>query len=71
MPSEQAKKNYAIAHKTGVDAEYAAAKIIRAIEKNIMRLRIGKDAYIFHYISRFMPRLGRFATRKIAEKLAG
>ena len=67
---EQAKKNYALAHKTGVDTEYAAAKIIRAIEKDNMRLRIGKDSYIFHYISRFMPRLGRFATKKIAAKLA-
>jgi short-subunit dehydrogenase len=68
---EQAKKNYAIAHKTGVDAEYAAVKIIRAIEKEKMRLRIGKDSFIFHYISRFMPGLGRFATKKIAAKLAG
>jgi len=67
---EQAKKNYAIAHKTGVDASYAAAKIIRAIEKNKMRLRIGKDAYIFHYISRFMPGLGNVVMKKIAAKLA-
>jgi len=52
---EQAKKNYAIAH----------------IEKNKMRLRIGKDAYIFHYISRFMPGLGNVIMKKIAAKLSG
>lgn len=68
---EQAKKNFDIAHKTGVDAEYAAAKIIRAIEKNKPRLKIGKDAYIFHFIMRFMPRLGNVVMRKIAAKLAG
>jgi len=68
---EQAKKNYAIAHKTGVNADYAAAKIVHAIEKNKMRLRIGKDAYIFHYISRFMPGLGNVIMKKIAAKLSG
>jgi len=67
---EQAKKNYEIAHKTGVDAEYAATKILRAVEKNKMRLKIGKDAYIFHFIMRYMPRLGSFAMKKIAAKLS-
>jgi len=59
-----------IAHKTGVDAEFAAAKIIHAIRKNKMRLKIGRDAHIFHFISRYMPWLGNFATKKIAAKLA-
>lgn len=67
---EQAKKNYDLAHKTGVDASYAAVKIIRAIEKNKMRLKIGRDAYIFHIIMRFFPGLGNFVTKKIAAKLA-
>jgi len=66
---EQAKKNFDIAHKTGVDAEYAAAKIIRAIEKNKSRLKIGKDSYIFHFIMRFMPSFGNFVMKKIAQKL--
>jgi short-subunit dehydrogenase len=66
---EQAKKNYEIAHKTGVDAEYAAKKIIQAIEKNKLRLKIGKDARIIHFITRFMPGLGNYAMRKIAAKL--
>jgi len=67
---EQAKRNFEIAHKTGVDAEYAAAKIIRAIEKNKSRLKIGRDAYIFHFIMRFLPRFGDFVIKKIAAKLA-
>jgi len=67
---EQAKKNFDIAHKTGVDAEYAAAKIIRGIEKNKMRLKIGRDAYIFHIIMRFMPGLGNVVMKKIAAKLS-
>ena len=68
---EQAKKNYEMAHKTGVDAEYAAAKIIRAVEKNKMRLKIGRDSYIFHIIMRFIPGLGNWVMKKIAAKLAG
>jgi len=67
---EQAKKNFEIAHKTGVDAEFAARKIIRAIEKNTPRLKIGRDAYIFHFIMRYMPGFGNFIMRKIAQKLA-
>lgn len=67
---EQAKKNFDLAHKTGVDADYAAAKIIRAIEKNKPRLKIGKDAHIFHFIMRYVPGLGGMLTRKIAQKLS-
>ncbi len=67
---EQAKKNFDIAHKTGVDAEYAAAKIIKAIETNKKRIKIGKDAYIFHFIMRYMPGFGSFIMKRIAQKLA-
>lgn len=66
---EQAKKNFDMAHKTGVDADYAATKIIRAIEKNKHRLKIGKDAHIFQFIQRFMPGFGSFIMKKIAAKL--
>lgn len=68
---EQAKKNYEIAHKTGVDAEFAAAKILKAVEKNKMRQKIGRDSHIIHFITRFLPGLGNFLTKKIAHKLAG
>lgn len=66
---EQAKKNFELAHKTGVDAEFAAAKIIKAVERNKYRVKIGKDSYIFHFIMRYMPRLGSKLTKKIAAKL--
>jgi len=68
---EQAKKNYDLAQKMGVEADYAAAKIIRGIEKNKMRVRIGREAYIIHYLTRFAPGLANLAMRKIAEKQAG
>lgn len=67
---EQAQRNFDIANKTGVDADYAAAKILRAIEKNKTRLKIGKDAHIFQFIQRFMPRAGNALMRKIAAKYA-
>ena len=67
---EQAKKNYEIAHKTGVDAEFAAAKILRAVEKNKMRVKIGRDSHILHFITRFLPGLGNKVMLKIAQKLA-
>lgn len=65
---EQARKNFDIAYKTGVEADFAAAKIVRAIEKNKPRLKIGKDAYIFHFIMRYLPGLGNVITRRIAAK---
>lgn len=67
---EQARKNFDLAHKTGVDADYAAAKIVRAIEKNKMRVKIGKDAYIFHILMRFFPGLANTAMKAVARKLA-
>ena len=65
---EAAKKNYDMAMRMGVDASFAAEKIIRAVEKNKKKIRIGKESYIFDYLSRFAPRLANLATRKIAEK---
>ena len=67
---DQARKNFELAHKTGVDADFAARKIIQAIEKDKKRIKIGRDAKIIHFLARFMPWLGDFAMRKIAEKQA-
>ena len=67
---EQARKNYEMAYKNGTDAGVTAAKIIRAVEKNKQHLKIGYDAHILHFISKFMPRFSRFAMKKIAQKLA-
>ena len=65
---EAARKNYELAMKFGTDRDVAVAKIVRAIEKNKKKVRIGKDAYIFDYISRFIPGLWNVLGRKIAAK---
>ena len=67
---EKARKNFELAHKTGVDVDFAARKIIRAIEKDKKRIKIGRDSRIVHFIARYMPWLGDFLMRKIAEKQA-
>ena len=64
---EAAKRNYAIQQKTGIDADKAAAKILRAVEKGKVRQRIGRDAYLFDYVTRFTPWLANFAMKKIAK----
>ena len=67
---EAAKRNYAIQQKTGIDADKAAAKILRAVEKGKMRQRIGKDAYLIDYITRFAPWLANIAMKRIAQTQA-
>jgi len=67
---EAAKRNYAIQQKTGIDADKAAAKILRAVEKGKMRQRIGKDSYLIDYITRFAPWLANIAMKKIAQTQA-
>ena len=65
---DAAKKNYDLAMKVGMSAEMAADKIIRAVEKSKKRVRIGKDSFLFDYVSRFAPGLANFAMTKIAQK---
>ena len=67
---EAAKRNYAIQQKTGIDADKAAARILRAVEKGKMRQRIGKDAYLIDYVTRFTPWLANLAMKKIAHSQA-
>jgi short-subunit dehydrogenase len=50
-----AQKTYELAQKIGVTPEYVAARILKAIEKNKMRIRVGKDAIIFDIIKRLIP----------------
>ena len=52
---ETAAKSYAMAQKIGVSAEYAAARIVSAVEKNRLRLRIGKDAVLIDILKRLIP----------------
>jgi len=65
---ETAKKNYELAMKMGIDADKAAVKIINAVERNKKKIRIGKEAFIFDYLSRFAPGLEKFLVKKIAQK---
>jgi len=65
---EAAKKNYEIAMKMGIDADKAAAKILRAVKRNKKKIRIGKEAHLIDYMNRFMPPLANLAMRKIAQK---
>lgn len=67
---EAAKKNYDMAHKMGIDADKAAAKILRAVEKGKRRQIIGKESYIIHYLSRFAPPIASAAMKSIAKKQA-
>ena len=50
-----AQRNYDLAQRTGVDAEYAARIIIEAVEKEKIRVRIGRDSFILDWMKRVMP----------------
>lgn len=52
---KQAEKSYKMVEKMGNTVEYAAEKIVNAIEKDQQRLRIGKDAIITDWLSRYIP----------------
>ncbi len=53
---ETARKNYQLAQKIGVTPEHAADRIINAILKNKMRIRIGGDAVILDIVKRLLPK---------------
>jgi short-subunit dehydrogenase len=50
-----AEKSYKMVEKIGNSPEYAAKRIVSAIEKNEIRIRIGKDAVIMDILKRFLP----------------
>lgn len=52
---EAAKRNYDLAQRTGVDAEHAARKIVEAITKGKVRVRIGRDSLILDWLKRIAP----------------
>ena len=52
---EAAQRNYELAHKIGVTAEHVAARIIKAIQKNQLRIRVGKDAILLDLLKRAFP----------------
>lgn len=63
---EQAQKNYELAHKIGVTPEHVAERIVQAILKNHMRIRVGKDSVILELLKRWFPVLIHKPMRKIA-----
>lgn len=67
---EAARKNYDMAMKMGIDADVAAKKIIKAVEKNKKKLRIGKESFLIDYMKRFAPGILNYAFGKIAMKQA-
>ena len=52
---EAAQRNYEFAQRTGVDAEHAARKIVDAVRKEKVRVRIGRDSLILDWLKRIAP----------------
>lgn len=52
---EAAKRNYELAQKIGVSPEAAARKIVDAVVKGRLRVRVGKDALLLDWSKRSMP----------------
>ena len=50
-----AQRNYELAQKIGVTPEHAAQRIIKAIQKRHLRVRIGKDAILLDLLKRAFP----------------
>ena len=53
---EKARQNFEFAQRTGVTPEHAAERIIDAISKNRIRIRIGKDAVLVDLLKRLLPK---------------
>ena len=52
---EAAQRNYELAQKIGVTPEQVALKIIKGMEKNRIRVRVGKDAWLMDVLKRLFP----------------
>ncbi|MGI9278565.1 MAG: hypothetical protein ACR2PX_02920 [Endozoicomonas sp.] len=52
---QKAQKNYELAQRFGLTADRAAQIILQAVEKNKVRIRVGKDATILDILRRLMP----------------
>ncbi len=63
---QAAQRNYELAQRTGVTPECVAERIIKAIEKNAIRIRIGKDAVLLDWLKRWFPISIQKLFRKIA-----
>jgi short-subunit dehydrogenase len=52
---EAAKRNYEMAQRIGVTPEHVAERIIKAIERKSIRIRVGKDAVLLDVLKRLFP----------------
>lgn len=50
-----AQRNYELAQKIGVTPEHVAQRIIKAVKKNELRIRVGKDAVALEILKRWFP----------------
>lgn len=50
-----AQRNYELAQRTGVTSEYVAARILKAIKKKSIRIRVGKDGVLLDWLKRWFP----------------
>lgn len=50
-----AQRNYELAQKIGVTPDYVAKRIIKAIQKKHLRIRVGKDAIMLDILKRGFP----------------
>lgn len=53
---EIARRNYEMANRVGVTPEYAAERILKAVEKKSIRIRIGKDSVALDLLKRLLPK---------------
>ena len=61
-----AQRNYELAHKIGVTPETVAERIIKAIRRRDIRIRVGKDAVAIDLAKRWFPVSVQKLMRKIA-----
>ena len=52
---EAAQRNYELAQRIGVTPEHVVARIIKAIQKKDLRIRVGKDAILLDLLKRWFP----------------
>ncbi len=50
-----ARRSYDLAQRIGVSPERAARKIVQAVERNKLRVRIGADALLLDWVKRCLP----------------
>ncbi|QFU75715.1 SDR family NAD(P)-dependent oxidoreductase [Halioglobus maricola] len=63
---EAATRNYDIAQRIGVTPEHVAERIVKAIEKKQLRIRVGKDAVLLDLMKRWFPVGVQKLLRKVA-----